>query len=96
MIAIRREVQAVIDGTADPQDNLLKNAPHTASEIAADHWPHPYSREAAVFPLPFVRAHKFWPPVSRINDAYGDRHLMCACPPIEAYAAAPQAVQETP
>ena len=96
MIAIRREVQAVIDGTADPRDNLLKNAPHTASEIAADHWPHPYSREEAVFPLPFVRAHKFWPPVSRINDAYGDRHLMCACPPIEAYAAAPQAVQETP
>ena len=96
MIAIRHEVQAVIDGTADPHDNVLKNAPHTASEIATDHWPHPYSREEAVFPLPFVRGHKFWPPVSRINDAYGDRHLMCACPPIETYAAVPQAVPKTP
>ena len=96
MIAIRREVQAVIDGTADPHDNVLKNAPHTANEIAAARWPHPYSREEAVFPLPFVRARKFWPPVSRINDAYGDRHLICSCPPIEAYSAAPQAVTETP
>ena len=86
MIAIRQEVQAVVDGAVDPHDNVLKNAPHTASEVAASDWPHPYSREQAVFPLPFVRTHKFWPPISRINDAHGDRHLVCACPPIEAYA----------
>ena len=85
MIAIRLEIQAVIDGTADSHDNVLKNAPHTASEIAASAWPHPYSREQAVFPLPFVRAHKFWPTISRINDAHGDRHFICTCPPVAAY-----------
>ncbi len=86
MIAIRQEIQAIIDGTADPLDNVLRNAPHTAAEAARDDWPHPYSREKAVFPLPFVRANKFWPPVARIDNAYGDRHLCCVCPPVETYA----------
>ena len=86
MISIRREIQAVVDGTADRLDNVLKNAPHTAAEVAVTGWTHPYSREEAVFPLPFVRAHKYWPPVSRINDAHGDRNLVCSCPPIETYA----------
>jgi glycine dehydrogenase len=85
MIAIRSEIRAVIDGEADPRDNVLKNAPHTAAAVAADAWPHPYTREQAAFPLPFVRATKFWPPVGRIDNPYGDRNLVCACPPIEAY-----------
>ncbi len=86
MIAIRAEIQDVIDGRADPKDNLLKNAPHTMGAAAADTWTHPYSRERAVFPLPFVRERKFWPSVGRIDNPYGDRHLVCACPPTEEYA----------
>jgi len=85
MLAIRQEIQDVIDGKADPKDNVLKNAPHTVGEATSDAWMHPYSREKAVFPLPFVRANKFWPSVGRIDNPYGDRHLVCACPPIEAY-----------
>ena len=85
MIAIRGEIQAVIDGKADPKDNVLKNAPHTAGAIAGE-WPHPYSREQAAFPLPFVRANKHWPSVGRIDNPFGDRHLMCSCPPIAEYA----------
>jgi glycine dehydrogenase len=86
MIAIRGEIQDVIDGKADRADNLLKNAPHTAEAVAANGWPHRYSREQAVFPLPFVRHHKCWPSVGRIDNPYGDRNLICSCPPIEAYA----------
>jgi len=86
MIAIRQEIQAVVEGKADPRDNVLKNAPHTASAIADDRWSHPYSREQAAFPLPFVKADKFWPPVGRIDNAYGDRNLICACPDTAEYA----------
>jgi glycine dehydrogenase len=86
MIAIRGEIQAVIDGAADPRDNVLKNAPHTAAVVTADAWTHPYSREQAAFPLPFVRAHKVWPSVGRIDNPYGDRNLFCSCPPVEAFA----------
>jgi glycine dehydrogenase len=85
MIAIRREIQAIVDGKADLKDNVLKNAPHTAEAIAADDWSHPYTREQAAFPLPFVRAHKHWPGVGRIDNPYGDRNLICSCPPIEQY-----------
>jgi glycine dehydrogenase len=86
LIAIRGEIQAVIEGKADRQDNVLKHAPHTAAAALADDWTHPYSRQQAVFPLPFLKAHKVWPAVARIDNAYGDRHLICACPPLEAYA----------
>ena len=86
MIAIRGEIQAVIDGKSNAADNVLKNAPHTAAEATRDDWPHPYSREQAVYPLPFVKANKFWPSVGRIDNAYGDRNLVCACPSVEAYA----------
>jgi glycine dehydrogenase len=86
MISIRAEIQAIIDGRADRADNVLKGAPHTASAVAADEWPHPYSREQAAFPLPFVRAHKHWPSVGRIDNPYGDRNLMCSCPPVAEYA----------
>jgi glycine dehydrogenase len=86
LIAIREEIRAVVDGKADPKDNVLKNAPHTADQVTADTWSHPYSREQAAYPLPFVRANKFWPAVARVDNPYGDRNLICACPPIEAYA----------
>jgi glycine dehydrogenase len=86
MIAIRQEIQAIVDGRADRRDNVLKNAPHTAAAIADDRWSHPYSREQAAFPLPYVKADKFWPPVGRIDNAHGDRHLICTCPDIAEYA----------
>ena len=85
MIAIRAEIQAVIDGKADKKDNVLKNAPHTAAAVSADEWTHPYSRHQAAYPLPFVRARKFWPSVGRIDNPYGDRNLMCACPPVAEF-----------
>ena len=64
---------------------MLKNAPHTADAVTADTWTHPYTREQAAFPLPFVRARKFWPSVARIDNARGDRNLFCACPPMSDY-----------
>jgi glycine dehydrogenase len=88
LIAIRLEIQDVIDGRADRKDNVLKNAPHTAEVVCASEWTHPYSREQAAYPLPFVRAAKFWPSVGRIDNPYGDRHLVCTCAPIEEYASA--------
>ena len=82
MIAIYHEAMAIARGQADPQDNLLKNAPHPAEVVIADIWRHPYSREQAAYPVPGLRAYKFWPPVARIDNAYGDRHLVCSCPPL--------------
>jgi glycine dehydrogenase len=73
-------------GKLDAVDNPLKNAPHTASVVTADDWTHPYSRQTAAFPLPYVAAYKFWPSVGRVNDTHGDRTLICSCPPIESYA----------
>ena len=88
MLAIRGEIDEIAAGRADPVDNLLKNAPHPAAEVAGDAWTHPYGRQAAAFPLPFVAENKVWPAVARIDDAHGDRNLVCACPPVEAYAEA--------
>jgi glycine dehydrogenase len=86
MIEIRKEIEEVRQGTYDAHDNVLVNAPHTVETIAQDQWPYPYSREKAVYPLPWLRkTHKFWPPVSRVDNAYGDRNLICTCPPVEAY-----------
>lgn len=85
MISIREEIQDVELGLVTHEDNVVVNAPHTMAMIAADTWTHPYSREQAVFPAPWVRESKFWPAVRRVNDAYGDRNLVCACPPIEEY-----------
>jgi glycine dehydrogenase len=85
MIAIRDEIREIEEGRADRSVNLLKMAPHTAEALAADAWDRPYSRERAAFPSPATRAHKFWPAVARVDNAYGDRHLVCACPPLEAY-----------
>ncbi len=86
MIGIRNEIREIENGQADPKDNVLKHAPHTASIVLTEYWERPYSREKAAFPLPYVRANKFWPAVSRIDSAYGDRNLICACTPIEEYA----------
>jgi glycine dehydrogenase len=85
LIRIRAEIQEIIDGRQPRTNNLLKNAPHTASVVTATEWNRPYSREQAAFPAPWIGSNKFWPSVSRIDEAYGDRHLVCSCPPIESY-----------
>jgi glycine dehydrogenase len=86
MIAIRNEINEIPEGKADAQDNVLKNAPHTAKSVISDNWNHKYTREKAAYPLPWLHDHKFWVPVSRADNAYGDRNLICTCPPIEEYA----------
>lgn len=88
MIAIREEIREVENGDADKVNNVLKHAPHTQSIVLSEEWNRPYTREKAVFPLPYVKAAKFWPAVSRIDSAYGDRNLVCSCLPIEEYAQA--------
>ena len=85
MSTIRKEIQEVADGRIDKEDNPLKNAPHMADEAIQDNWSHPYSREVAVYPLPYISKNKFWPPVARIDNVYGDRHLVCTCPDVESY-----------
>jgi glycine dehydrogenase len=85
MIAIREEIRAVEEGRISREDNPLKHAPHTAEAVTASEWKHPYSREQAAFPLPWVKPSKFWPSVSRLNNTLGDRKLVCSCPPIEDY-----------
>ena len=86
MLAIRAEIQAVQDGAVSPNDSPLHHAPHTAALAAADNWTRAYSRQTAAFPAPWVRDNKFWPAVARIDNTYGDRNLVCACPPLESYA----------
>jgi glycine dehydrogenase len=85
LISIHAEMQAIESGKADRQNNLLKNAPHTADMLAAEDWQHPYRREEACFPAKWLRTHKFWPPVGRIDNVYGDRNLVCSCAGMEAY-----------
>jgi glycine dehydrogenase len=85
MIAIHGEITAIENGEADKQNNLLKNAPHTAEVVTADEWTRPYSRQQAAYPAQWLHDHKFWPPVGRIDNVYGDRNPVCACPPVEAY-----------
>jgi glycine dehydrogenase len=85
MIAIRAEIAAIESGAMDRSNNPLKNAPHTAAVVSGTEWDRPYSREQAAFPAPWLRAHKYWPPVGRVDNAYGDRNLVCACPPVDAY-----------
>ena len=85
MISIRKEIQGVMDGVMDTQDNPLKNAPHAYKVLLSDDWNYPYSREKAAFPADYVRENKFWPAVSRVDSAYGDRNLMCSCLPVDVY-----------
>jgi glycine dehydrogenase len=89
LIAIRAEIAEIENGTADPEDNLLKNAPHTWDSLIAESWPHPYGKARAFFPLGERQGAKYWPPVGRIDNLQGDRTLVCACPPLESYATSP-------
>jgi glycine dehydrogenase len=86
MIAIRDEISRVERGEWSVEDSLLRNAPHPAADVATDGWTRAYTRDEAAFPVASLRADKYWPPVSRIDNAYGDRNLMCACPPVSEYA----------
>merc|ERR1712072_1635763 len=85
MIQIREEVQEVLDNKIDAADSALKNAPHTPDMLLSDTWDRKYSREAAAYPLPWVQSFKVWPSAGRIDNTYGDRNLVCSCPPLEAY-----------
>ena len=82
MISIKKEIDAA---NADDHNNVLKNAPHTLAMLTSDAWFFPYTREQAAFPLDYISENKFWPSVRRVDDAYGDRNLVCSCAPIEAY-----------
>lgn len=88
LISIRQEISAIESGGSDQKDNILKNAPHTAQVVVSDEWNKSYSRQAAAYPLEYLRDFKFWPSVGRVNESQGDRTLICSCPPIEAYAEA--------
>jgi len=85
MISIREEIQAIEDGRWTRDDNPLVMAPHTAGELTATDWNHPYSREVAAYPVKVIRERKFWPAVARVDNAHGDRNLVCTCPSIELY-----------
>lgn len=85
MIEIRKEIQAITDGKMDKDNNALRNSPHTALMVTSPEWNHPYSREQAAYPLEFIKGNKIWPAVGRVDNAYGDRNLVCACPSIEEY-----------
>ena len=86
MIAIRKEIQKIIDGEYTKEDNPIIQAPHTANEVCANEWKHTYSRETAAFPIGYLHDWKFWPSVGKIDNTHGDRNLICTCPPIESYA----------
>jgi len=86
MISIRDEIRAIEAGEMHAEDNPLKNAPHTVAAVCGETWARSYSRQVAAFPAPWTRQHKFWPAVARVDNAYGDRNLMCTCPPVEAFA----------
>ena len=85
MLSIYNEIEAIKNGLADRENNVLKNAPHTMNEIVQEDWAYPYTRTKAVFPLSYIQQNKFWPTVKRVDDAYGDRNLICSCTPISAY-----------
>jgi glycine dehydrogenase len=85
LIGIREEIRAIEDGRAGRDNNVLKNAPHTAQAVSASEWDRSYRREEGAYPAPWVRRHKFWPPVARIDNTYGDRNLVCSCPPMSDY-----------
>ncbi len=85
MIQIREEIRAIEDGRLDREDNPLKHAPHTATAVSASQWTHAYPRELAAFPLPSLKQSKYWPPVARVDNVYGDKNIMCACIPVDAY-----------
>ncbi len=94
MIQIRDEIRAVEDGRLDREDNPLKHAPHTATQVSASEWTHAYPRELAAFPLPSLKLQKYWPPVARVDNVHGDKNVFCSCIPVEAFAGEPEAFSE--
>ena len=94
MIQIREEIRAIEDGKADREDNPLKHAPHTAAQVSASEWKHAYSRELAAFPLPSLKQHKYWPPVARVDNVYGDKNVFCSCVPINEFEGEIEAFSE--
>ncbi|MBA8885870.1 glycine dehydrogenase [Dokdonella fugitiva] len=94
MIEIREEIRAIEDGRLDREDNPLKHAPHTATQVSASEWTHAYPRELAAFPLPVLKQQKYWPPVARVDNVYGDKNVMCACIPVEAFKGEIEAFSE--
>ena len=94
MIQIREEIRAVEDGRLDREDNPLKHAPHTATQVSASEWTHAYPRELAAFPLPSLKLQKYWPPVARVDNVHGDKNVFCSCIPVEAFAGEPEAFSE--
>jgi glycine dehydrogenase len=90
MISVHAEIKAIESGRVDKTNNVLKNAPHTAEAVISDKWDRPYPREQAAYPAPWLRQHKFWPPVGRIDNVFGDRHLVCSCIGMEAYSSEPR------
>jgi glycine dehydrogenase len=94
MIQIRDEIRAVEDGRLDREDNPLKHAPHTATMVAGSEWTHAYPRELAVFPLATLKLQKYWPPVARVDNVYGDKNVMCSCVPIDAFKGEIEAFSE--
>ena len=87
MIAIRQEIDRVANGELDEQDNPLKHAPHTVDSVSSDEWTHAYSRQLAAYPVASLRQAKYWSPVGRVDNVYGDRNLVCSCPPVADYDA---------
>lgn len=85
MIEIRKEIDEISNGTANAEDNVLKNAPHTVEMVTSDQWPYSYTREKAAYPLPYLKERKFWTSVARVDNAYGDKNLVCSCPPLDSY-----------
>ena len=92
MISIREEIRRIERGEMPRNDNLLKNAPHTALDLANDQWKHPYSRKEACFPTVGSAANKYWPPINRVDNAYGDRNLICSCPSLDQYENVPSRI----
>ena len=86
MLSIHREILEIEAGTSDRTDNPLKHAPHTAMAVTADDWPHAYSRQIAAFPAPWLHLHKYWPPIGRVDNVYGDKNLVCTCDSVDSYA----------
>ena len=85
MISIKQEIQRIRSGTLSKEDNMLKNAPHTSLHISEDEWTHPYSRLEAAYPVEYLKKNKYWPPVGRVDNVYGDRNLMCSCPSMKDF-----------
>ena len=85
MISIRKEIEEIEKGNVDSENNILKNSPHTVEELSSDNWEHNYSREKAAYPLDYLKARKYWPPVKRKDNVYGDKNLFCTCPDMDEF-----------